>query len=427
MADGDGRVMASRKGPSSAPAGASEITSALLVTPRWTRDGGVATHVVASAALLAANGVEVTVLSALADHGDPARNVTVLESPQLFDENAEPSERVAGAISSPPDVIHCHQFDDPGVLRFMQRLAPVVLSAHGYTACTAGVHYFRPGEECTRQHGPGCWPNLLLRGCAHTNNPRRLPANYRRADRGVKALRDADLAISYSSAVDRHLATNGILRRRVVPLFTTLEPAEGDAPQARRRILFAGRVVAPKGVDVLIRAVRSIDAELVVCGDGWRLDEMRGLATQLGLQERVRFTGWLPPRELAREIAEASVIAMPSVWPEPFGLAGIEAFEAGRPVVASLTGGIGDWLRDGVNGLAVPPGDGDALANALVELLDDPARAAAMGAAGRELARTRFSPERHLEALLEAYRQARDGWRSRGAALDERPAAGAVP
>ena len=53
---------------------------------------------------------------------------------------------------------------------------------------------------------------------------------------------------------------------------------------------------------------------------------------------------------------------MPSLWPEPFGLVGIEALAAGRPVVASATGGIGDWLEDGVGGLMVPPGDPGALA-----------------------------------------------------------------
>src|SRR6185312_1584673 len=111
---------------------------------------------------------------------------------------------------------------------------------------------------------------------------------------------------SYSSVVDRHLSVNGVTRRKVVPLFTTMKPVVGSGHAARRRVVFAGRVVAPKGVGVLIRAARDVDAEFVICGDGWRLQEMRRLAQRLGVDERIAFRGWLGADELARELAEAS-------------------------------------------------------------------------------------------------------------------------
>ena len=146
-----------------------------------------------------------------------------------------------------------------------------------------------------------------------------------------------------------------------------------------RRVVFAGRVVKPKGLGVLIRAMRAVDAELVVCGDGMQLTAMRRLARRVGVERRVRFRGWLDAEQLAQELADASVVAIPSLWPEPFGLVGIEALAAGRPVVASLTGGIPDWLEDGVTGFGVQPGDVRALARALDELLADPARQQADG------------------------------------------------
>jgi glycosyltransferase involved in cell wall biosynthesis len=104
------------------------------------------------------------------------------------------------------------------------------------------------------------------------------------------------------------------------------------------------------------------------------------------------------------------VLALPSVWPEPFGLVGIEALAAGRPVIASATGGIEDWLEHGVNGLLVPAGDVAALATTLTELLADPVRQAAMGAAGMRLVAERYSRERHVAALSEAYAAARASW-----------------
>lgn len=389
-----------------APA-APDITSVLIVTPRWTRDGGVATHVIASAAALARNGVAVRVLAARVEDQEPLPGVEVVHGPQLFDHAATPAARFGEALGADPGAIHLHQFDDPTAVAEMRRTAPVVVSAHGYPACTSGLHYFRPGHECGRPHGPGCVPNLL--GCAHTSDPRRLPASYRHAGRSLATLQRADLAISYSTAVDRHLAANGIERREIVPLFSTMEPHEDPGGQ-RRRVVFAGRIVLPKGIRVLIRAMREVDGELIVCGDGWRLGQMRSLSARLGIEQRVAFRGWLGPAELARELAGASVVAVPSVWPEPFGLVGLEAFAAGRPVVASNTGGIPDWLEHGVNGLLVEPGDERGLARALAELLDDPARQRALGAAGRERTAGSFSSQRHVESLLGAYRRARTNW-----------------
>lgn len=405
-------------------------SSVLLTTPRWIRDGGVATHVMAGAQVLARGGVNVHVLAARIESGEPVSGVTLHHSPELLNTRASPDVRLGDALSSTPTVAHLHDFDDPAIVAFIRMRAPVVISAHGYTACTSGVYYFRPGQECTRSHGLGCVPNLLARGCAHTRDPRWLPSAYRRTTEGVEALMRADLAVSYSSSIDRHLSANGVARRRVIPLFSTMAPRTGSGHDARRRVVFAGRIVAAKGVRVLVRAARAVDAEFVICGDGWQLDATRRLARRLGVNERVCFRGWLGAEELAHELAEASVVVVPSIWPEPFGLVGIEAMAAGRPVVASSTGGIVDWLEDGVNGLCVTPGDAPALARALNELLADPARQRAMGEAGRAIVAARFSAEHHVDALLEAYRTARARWRSdrcEGSTGVEAPATRAEP
>lgn len=387
--------------------------SVLLVTARWTRDGGVATHVMASASALARAGVEVHVLAARDEVREPVPGVVVHPAPELFRPDLAPERRVGAVLSLSPSVIHTHQFDDPDVTALLQRRAPLVASAHGFSACTSGVHYFRPGQECQREHGPGCVPNLLLRGCAHTRDPRWLPRGYRRAGGARASLLRADLAISYSSVIDRHMAINGVRRRVSVPLFSTVPTVRGSGHEHRRRVVFAGRVVRPKGVAVLLRAAAAVEGEFLICGDGSDLPAMRRLAARLNVQERVAFAGWLAPEQLARELAEASVVAIPSLWPEPFGLVGIEAQAAGRPVIASATGGVGDWLEDGRTGVCVPPGNVRALAAALSELLSDPDRQAAMGAAGRRAVRGRFTEELHVAALLAAYETAQRHWRQR--------------
>jgi len=384
----------------------------LIVTPRWTRDGGVAAHAQASAVALAEHGAEVFALAASV-HDGPS-GIPAIASAGLFDSGAPMAERLAAAIELGPAVIHLHQVDDPEILGALRELAPVVSSAHGYVACTSGVHYFKPGQECPRAHGPGCVGNLVVRGCAHTRHVKKLPLRYRNATRACNAFALADVAVSYSRTIDRHLAVNGVQRRAVVPLFPTMPAREGSGHAGRRRVVFAGRLVKPKGVDVLIRAASLVDGEFVLCGEGRRLQAMRELARAQGVEGRVRFTGWLAPDALAQELADASVVAVPSVWPEPFGLVGIEALAAGRPVVASDTGGIGEWLTHGVSGLAVAAGNVEQLAAALGELLSDPQRQREMGLAGRQDVSERYTPARHVDALLAAYASAREHWLAGG-------------
>ena len=395
----------------SAPDAAPEAPSSVLLgVPRWTRDGGVSAHVQTSAAILARHGLEVGVLAGRIEAPDDVPGVTVYRCPDLFNADAPMSERLGDALSFDPEVVHLHQVDLPDVVEAMRASAPVVVSAHVYSACSAGVYYFRPGQECTRAHGPGCVVNMVARGCAHSLNPKPIPKRYKNASRRAAALRGADLVVSYSSAVDRHLAVNGLPRRTLVPYPATIAPEPSSEDADRRRVMFAGRLVHTKGLDVLIRAARQVDAEFVICGDGRVLEAMRRLARRSGVAERVTFKGWLTPQQLAQEFAAASIVVVPSLWPEPFGIVGIEALAAGRPVIASATGGIGDWLQDGVSGLCVKPGNVDALADALNELLADPARRRTMGIAGRADVNARFSPERHLTAILDAYRQARAAW-----------------
>ncbi len=386
--------------------------SVLLVTPRWTRDGGVAAHVQVSAEALARHGVQVAVAAAKVDPGTDVPGLTVYQAPELFDRGAPAQARLGEALSCDPEVIHLHQVDDPRLVESARSIAPVIASAHGYTACTSGVYYFRPGEECTRGHGPGCVPNLIARGCAHARHPKTLPVKFKNATTGRMALQRSDLVISYSSAVDRHLAANGLRSRAIVPYFPTMPATRGSGHATRRRVVFAGRVVRTKGVDVLIRAAPYVDAEFVLCGDGREIDAMRELAAEVGVAERLVFRGWLAPHELARELAEASFVVMPSIWPEPFGLVGIEGFAAGRPAIASGTGGVSDWLDDGVSGLSVPPADIDALARAMASLLEDVDRQEQMGRAGEATVAARFSPEHHVAALLAGYGDARVKWRA---------------
>lgn len=170
---------------------------------------------------------------------------------------------------------------------------------------------------------------------------------------------------------------------------------ESAAAEIRRRIgqpfvLFVGRLVSYKGLEVLLRAAREIDAKVVIVGGGPLEGELRQRVRELQLEERVELIGRvddLRPWYLACEL-----LVLPSTSPlEAFGVVQIEAMALGRPVVTSdLRTGV-TWVnRDGESGLVVPAGDARVLAAACNRLLADDAMRRRMGAFARERARSEF-------------------------------------
>lgn len=165
----------------------------------------------------------------------------------------------------------------------------------------------------------------------------------------------------------------------------------GDRPT----VLCLSRLVRRKGQDQLIRALPQITAAvpgavLVIVGGGPDADHLRGLAADHHLEDDIVFTGGVPADELAAHHTIADVFAMPcrtrggGLDVEGLGIVFLEASATGVPVVAGDSGGAPEAVLDGKTGTVVNGRDVDAIAAAIVELLGDPQRAAAMGAAGRE-------------------------------------------
>ncbi len=370
-----------------------------IATEAVGRSGGVGVYVLSLAAALEAAGYEVMVLTGRIEQDDlgGARAVTVpgLEERELTPDAARRYREALADFG--PDVVHVHHLYDPLIVSLTRAHAPVVWGVHDYM-CTAGSLYFRPGHECGRAHGPGCVPALALRGCAHSWNPRGRAADYRLVSRLVELLREVDVALAFSSAVLRNLRTNRVDGAEIAPFVSGT--VEVRPPGLDDRVLYVGRVTRQKGLGQLLRAVKALDdATLDVCGDGWWQPAAQKLVHRLEIGDRVRFLGWLSDSELSAAYERAAVVAVPSVWPEPFGMVGLEAMAHGRAVVASETGGIPDWLLDGVTGVLTPPGDVSALSSALRRLLGDRELRLQMGAAGAEHVRRHFTADAHIAAI----------------------------
>jgi glycosyltransferase involved in cell wall biosynthesis len=215
------------------------------------------------------------------------------------------------------------------------------------------------------------------------------------------------------------------VRNRVVPASRTTvihyssRQQVGDATPADRARLRAGlglpedalivalvgRVEDQKGVDHLVRAARTVTAQVpaahvVVVGDGTRRAEMERLTADLGLAGRVHFTGWR--HDLTDVMRAIDVLALPSRW-EAFGIVNLEAMAAARPVVGFAVEGVPEVVVHGETGLLSPARDEDGLARDLVRVLTDPDLAARLGAAGRRRFLERFAPEEMVRAHVELY------------------------
>jgi glycosyltransferase involved in cell wall biosynthesis len=229
------------------------------------------------------------------------------------------------------------------------------------------------------------------------------------ADRTVGSLAHVHIAISQGLA--QYLAeTEGFdedafeIVHYGISARDTVRPYEGTGP----RLLCVGRLIPIKGHLVLLRALaqarpRVPGLTLDVAGRGPLEPALRAYVRELGIEDAVRFLGFVSPVQKAVE--QAAIVVVPSLG-EGFGMVALEAMERGRPVIASAVGGLPEIVVHEETGLVVEPGSAEAFAEAIVALAGDLEKAAAMGRAGRERALSEFPPEQSAERIEELYRTA---------------------
>lgn len=383
------------------------------------RVGGLGAYLCALLDDLSDRGVEVCSLAVGAPTGvgDPAMRYAEAESFRFRFDRARSDAIVEAASRLEPDVVHLHAAYftlHPRTVDAIRERWPILCTVHDVTTlCFRGDKCLRGGEPCTRPVGLGC----MTSGCFR---PRGATDLLRVAGAGrVRAMyRSLDRLIAPSSFIGEVLRTNGCNddRIQVVPLFSRFEPA-ASAPTPMQSgdpvILFAGRLDAGKGADLFIEALEALPAgdwraELV--GDGAMRPRIEQRSGRLQREGRLTMTGTLDREGLANAYRRARVVVFPSMVQESFGLVGVEAMSFSRPVVAFPSGGVTEWLEDGVTGLVAARGDAADLARCIGELLASPERARSMGESGRRRVLDRFIRRSHADQLLGLYeRAARSG------------------
>ena len=208
---------------------------------------------------------------------------------------------------------------------------------------------------------------------------------------------------------DVTIVYNGVDTERFSPRAADPTLREGLAGPARFVLMMPGRLQPWKDhatVVAALAAIRDLPARLVVLGDGERRPALEALARELGVADRVLFTGTRPHREMPRLLAAADVVIGASVASETFGMVLAEAMACGRAVLASSWHGYDDVVIQGVTGERFTAGDPAALAAALRRLLSDEALRASLGAAGRERVHSLFTWRQVAERVQAVYETA---------------------
>jgi glycosyltransferase involved in cell wall biosynthesis len=370
--------------------------------------GGVQAYLAAVMPALAARGHQVALLyehEAVGGEGTPAPP----GAPHFSVDEAGVEGALAAARAWRPDVAFSHNMKLLEVERGMLASAPVVKMMHGYFGtCIGGqkAHLFPRAEPCGRRFGPACLALYAPRRNGRMSLPY-VARQWRWANEQNALFARYAAVVTASGHMRREYVRNGVAEEKAhaIPLFSTLPPADEPAPAPGAfRVLFLGRMTRLKGGDLLIRAVARASAmagrpiPVTLGGDGPPRAEWEALARSLGVA--ADFPGWVDEGARLRLFRTASVLAVPSVWPEPFGLVGLEAGSQGVPSIAFDVGGIGEWLADGENGRLVPadPPRAEALADALSWAATHPAELAAMRPRALAAAR-RMSLDAHVARL----------------------------
>lgn len=296
------------------------------------------------------------------------------------------------------DVVLAQKTLDPSALAPLGDV-PLVLAAHDHDHTCPRSHRYLPlgHEPCHRAPGAAC----VAHGCVVVRRrdgllPLALVNPFSRRP-ALAALAARGSLLACSEYIAKNLREAGAPAGRVhVAHPSPPDEARPITPRPRApRLLFVGQLLRGKGVQHAIDALAWVPgATLDIAGDGPSRRELEAQA-QRAAPGRVRFHGQVAAGEVNTLYDRASVVLVPSHWPEPFGMTGIEAMRRARPVVGADHGGIPEWLQDGVGGFLFAPGDARSLAAAARLALDHPD----LGDRALSFVRERFPHERYLDQI----------------------------
>ena len=304
-----------------------------------------------------------------------------------------------------PDVVHVRIFLtqlSPTILPLLINIPTIYHVAWYRSICPLGTKRLSNGEMCQDSVGVTCYKNKCLP--VHDW----LPITFQ-----MKLWKDwqhaFNLIVANSHFVKKQLAIQGVNATEVVWNGIPLRPmCQNLSPYPT--VVFAGRLVVEKGVDILLKAFREVikqipEAKLLIAGEGSEKNNLLGLVSKLELQDSVTFLGHLSRNEMELAFKGAWAQVVPSQWQEPFGIVAAEAMMRGTPVIASNLGGLTEIIQDNKTGLLFKHDNIQELTGLIIKILSDQNLAINMGKAAHKVALDNFSEESFAKKFLELYRR----------------------
>lgn len=269
-----------------------------------------------------------------------------------------------------PDLIHFHVVStfSPSVFYAIGNI-PAVMTIHG-------------PDEFTAKLLPWFLPAKMYRNASYelqdlTTAGKLRFFYHRHLQRPIYLLGERRIRIFI--APSKYLASaivDDVPKRKILQIHNGIDlPVYQPLPN-NQRVLYVGRIEEVKGVRYLVQAFLSVlekipQAELHVVGDGTARNELENIVKKSGFADRIIFRGWVRGREnVMREYANASIVIVPSIWPENFPTVCIEALSTGRPVIGTETGGVPELIKNGENGYIIPPRNSVAIAETIINFFE---------------------------------------------------------
>jgi len=310
-----------------------------------------------------------------------------------------------------PDVAHLHIYYGKLTSSILAPLReagiPIVQTLHEYKLICPVYTLISQDEICEACEGRYFWralPRTCNRGSL-TRTALSVVESY--TSRWLGSLDSIDCFLAVSDFVREKMIQCGVPPERITTLMNYVDPIEvRPAGEIGDTIVYYGRVESVKGVFTLVEAIGGLDIPLLIVGDGEAKPELQALVARQGW-ENVRFLPFQSREALAAILRASLCTVLPSNWYEPFGMTILESFQFARPVIASAIGGIPEVIKEGSDGILVPPGDVQALREAIISMVEHPDRAQRMGLVGHEKTHQQFGPERFYKQLMEVYDRVR--------------------
>jgi glycosyltransferase involved in cell wall biosynthesis len=352
------------------------------------KHGSMEEQLVALAARLRGRGVPVTYVFARPPApfpGDVLRALGVDLRALDFDRPLRAAEQLGGWLrAQPASLVHFH---------FIGAYSPPVAAAR-FSGAKVAVHHHttlvQPEGATASRAAIKMVRNRSLNWLAHV----RVAVSRFVADSVVAV---QHVPPSRVLVVDNGVELSRFERASGGPILRELQL--GDTPL----VACVARLTEVKGVESAIRSVPHLarGAHLALVGEGEEEQHYRGLAAELGVEQRVHFLGLR--HDVERVLAAARVLVVPSHWDEAFGLSLVEGMASARPVVVTRSGAMPEIVGD--TGLVVPKRDPQAMAGAVNKLLADEQLAVALGKAARKRAEERYSMQQWVDQTVAAYEQ----------------------